>query len=189
MTLFEYLAVSVSIVLSLGVIRILDGLPLVLSRDRRHWIHVLWVGNVLGMHIQLWWMFWSYHGVVAWSYPKFILVLIAPAIAYSLALTLVTRDPDGIVSWLDHFYRVRTRFFFLFALAFCGIALSTWTVLDQPFLHPVRAIQASFIAFFFIGARFSHPRLHAILPVVMLALFVLAIVFVFNEPAPLIPGG
>ena len=75
MTLFEYLAVAVAVVLSFGAIRLLDGLPHVLARDRRHWVHTIWVVNVLWLHAQFWWVFWSYSGDVAWNYPKFLLAL------------------------------------------------------------------------------------------------------------------
>ena len=38
MTLFEYITVVVSIVLSFGMIRLLDGLRPALSREGRYWV-------------------------------------------------------------------------------------------------------------------------------------------------------
>ena len=52
MTLFEYLAIFLSIVLSFGVIRLLDGMPSALKQGRGHVIHSLWVISLLFVHVQ-----------------------------------------------------------------------------------------------------------------------------------------
>ena len=187
MTLFEYLAVSVSIVLSFGVIRLLDGLPHVLKSERRYWVHIIWVVNVLWAHAQLWWTFWSYNTVVVWNYPRFLLALLAPAVLYSIAITVVPSASGSVSSWRKHFYLVRVRFCMLFAFWFVAIALSTWLVLGQPFVHPLRAIQGSFVLFFIVGAYSRSPKVHGVLAVVFLVLLLLSVLFFFAGPAPLNP--
>ena len=186
MTLFEYLAVSVSIVLSFGVIRMLDGLPEALARDRRHWIHTLWVVNLLWMHVQLWWAFWSYSGRTVWNYPRFLLSLAAPALLYSLAITLIPRDTSEVSSWGDHFSRVRVRFCVLFALLWISLVLSTWLVLGLPLVHPLRAWQAIFLLLFLVGTRVSTPRFHGALAIAFVGMLVYSVVTGFLQPAPLL---
>lgn len=187
MTLFEYLAVSVSIVLSFGVIRLLDGIPAALSRDRRYWLHVVWIVNVLWLHAQSWWTFWSYSNSVEWNYPRFMLALAAPAILYSVDITLVSGQPGEISSWRDHFYRVRLRFCVLFALWFLAVTLSTWLVLGQPFFNTVRAWQGGFVVMFLVGAVWRDPRVHGGMAAVFMALLLYSVVLGFFRPAPLSP--
>ena len=114
-TLFEYLAVLISIVLSFGIIRLLDGLPSAFVQGRRYAIHVSWIIVVLWIHVQFWWVFWSYSVDVAWNYPRFLVVLAAPLLLYSVAITLVPRDSSAVQSWREHFYHVRVRLFSLLA--------------------------------------------------------------------------
>ena len=59
MTLFEYITVVVSIVLSFGMIRLLGGLRPALSREGRYWVHVAWVGIKLLNLLLFWWGFWN----------------------------------------------------------------------------------------------------------------------------------
>jgi hypothetical protein len=67
MTLFEYIAVAVSIVLSFGAVHLLDGLPQALDRARSLWPQTLLVINLLWLHVHFWWVFWSYHRVETWK--------------------------------------------------------------------------------------------------------------------------
>ena len=43
MTIFEYLSVSISILLSLAIVRLLNGLPHLTTSPKRYWVHVGWV--------------------------------------------------------------------------------------------------------------------------------------------------
>ena len=187
MTLFEYLAVFLSIVLSFGVIRLLDGLPPALTQGRRYSIHATWVILVLLMHVQYWWVFWSYSTGVTWNYPRFLVVLASPLLLYSLAITLVPREPDRVESWRDHFYHVRARFCYLFACWFVAVALANLTVLGQPLLNPLRLGQGVVLILFLVGAVSRRPWYHGFLAVLIVVLMVSFVSSTFLEPAPLIP--
>ena len=185
MTLFEYLATFVSIVLSFGVIRLLDGLPAAVQRGRRYAIHLTWVIAVLWTQVQFWWAFWSYNTGVAWNYPSFLLILASPFLLYSLAITLVPRDSGTVGSWRDHFYHVRARFYYLFACWFVAVGLGNWFVLDQPFLHPLRLFQGIFVTLFLTGVVSKRPWFHGLLVASFIAMLAFSVVFMFLEPAPL----
>ena len=185
MTLFEYLAVFLSIILSFGVIRLLDGLPFAVTRGRGYSIHITWVFCILWMHVQYWWVFWSYSTGVAWNYPRFLLVLASPLLLYSLAITLVPRDPDRVEFWRDHFYRVRARFFYLFACWFLAVGLANWIVLGQPLLNRLRLGQGVFLTLFLVGAVSRRPSYHGFLAVLIVVAAVVMVTTTFIEPAPL----
>ena len=185
MTLFEYLTVLLSIVLSFGVIRLLDGLPAAFRRERRDPLHTTWVINVLLLHVQYWWAFWSYSAGVEWNYPSFILALGSPLLLYSLAITLVPREPEQVESWRDHFARVRRRFFHLFAAWILALGLANWLVLGQPFINGLRIGQAAFILLFLAGAAFRQRWLHWLLVALSVVLLVVFAASTFFQPAPL----
>ena len=185
MTLFEYLAVFVSIVLSFGVIRLLDGVPVVVRHDRRYLIHVTWVFIILFMHVNYWWVLWSYNIDIAWNYPRFLLVLASPVLLYSLAITLVPRDTDSVESWRDHFYSVHARFFGLFAFWWLVIGLANLFVLSQPLINGLRLTQGTFIVLCLVGAVTKRPRFHGLLAAATLINAVFLVVLIFFQAGPL----
>ena len=110
MTLFEYLAIAFSLVLSFSAIRLVGGLPHALRREGRYWVHVAFVVGLLFSVTNAFWVFWSFREI-SWNYPKFLLALLNPGILYLLAATLVPENPETVRSWRDHYYAVRRRFF------------------------------------------------------------------------------
>ena len=187
MTLFEYLAVFLSIVLSFGVIRVLDGLPAAVRPGRVYSVHVTWLIVVLWLHVQYWWVFWSYSTGVSWTYPDFLLALASPLLLYSLAITLVPRDSDSVESWREHFYRVRPRFFYLFAAWIVTVGVANWLVLGQPLLNRLRLGQGTFFLLCLGGALSKRTRFHAIFAILIVLSGFLFVTRTFLQPAPLAP--
>ena len=116
---FAYLSVLTSIVLALGITRLLSGLGRVLqSRGRVHiyWVHLLWALNVFLFLVLNWWILFRWHVQQEWSFFLFLFVLLSPTIAFLLAVLLM---PDPFEDGLDlkqHFYNNQRWFFTLGAL-------------------------------------------------------------------------
>jgi hypothetical protein len=88
LTLFEYLAVIVSVIIGLGLTRILEGVGRVLearARVQLYWVHLVFTGIVFLGHLLFWWLFWSSREVQAWSFFPFLFLLLQPIILYLLA--------------------------------------------------------------------------------------------------------
>ncbi len=186
MTLFEYLSVGYSIVLSLTIVRLLGGLPAALASDRRYWVHVAWIGIVLIRSLLFWWSFWSYHEVAAWNFFSFALVLLVPGLLYIMAAALIPDSPSSVGSWQAHFYAVHRRFFTILALSFLFTIAASHLVLDVPLLHPLRGVQVFFFVVALAAAATSNSRFHGVLAVTVLFLIVPTIVFFFLEPGQLV---
>lgn len=187
MTLFEYLFVLVSIVLSFGIVRLLDGFPFALKPGRRYGIHAAWVGFALWLHMHVWWVLWSYSGDVGWNYPRFLVVLADPLLLYSVAITLVPRDPTSVPSWREHFYGVRARFFALLACWMIVVSLANWLVLGHPFLSGVRLAHLAFVAICCLGMLSARPRVQGAVVVLSAALLASSVAISFLEPGSLRP--
>lgn len=182
MTLFEYLSVLVSIILSFGIIRLLEGLPAAMKKDGGYLIQGLWVIIALWLHIHVWWVLWSYREA-AWDYPRFLIVLADPLLLYSLAITLVPRDLTPGGSWRDHFYRVRVRVFVLLAAWMAVVSVLNWRVLDYPLLSRIRLGHLGFIALCGVGAASSRPKVQGFVVGLTVVVMVLMIGFFFAPGA------
>ena len=186
MTLFEYLSVGYSIVLSLTVVRLLGGLSAAVVIGRRYWIHIFWIGFVLIRSLLFWWSFWSNHDVESWNFFSFSLVLLAPGILFVMASMLIPDDAGSILSWRVHFYAIHRRFFITMALSLLIVVAQSHVLLDVPLLHPLRAFQASFFVFSLIGAATKSARFHAFLVVTSPLVLLPVIVFFYLEPSQLV---
>ena len=118
---FSYLSVLISIVLALGMTRVLAGVGEMLqARSRRHiyWVHVVWAVNVFIYLVIAWWVFYRWRYQQPWTFLLFVFVLISPTILYLAALLLFPREGaiDESVNYKTHFYANHRAFFIILAL-------------------------------------------------------------------------
>ncbi len=173
MTLFEYLSVAFSIVLSLAAVRLLSGLSVAFAPERRYWPHAMWIVFALLTSALVWWNFWSFREV-SWNFFEFLLVLLAPALIYLQAAALVPENPSLVRSWREHFFTARKRLFVALGSFFLLAAGISWLLLDFPLLHPARVVQASGFGLALSGAVSTNKRFHDVLPFIFLALLSIA---------------
>ena len=102
MTIFEYLAISFSLVFSFTAMRLLAGLPYAVRRERVYWVHFSFVCVQLILTVVIFWAFWSYRDT-EWTLPRFLLALGSPALIYFNACTLIPENPGAIESWREYF--------------------------------------------------------------------------------------
>jgi len=170
MSQFEYVAIAVSLVLSFGVVRILNGFSHVLNGENRYWVHTLWVVVSLANFAVAWWGFWSASDVPAWHLGSFLAALMYPALLYVGAALLVPGDASRITRWRSHFYGVRRPLFltYLVATVFAlgvGIVAAEWSTLEL-------LGGSIFTAIYTVGLVSRDERVHRTLVIVALATFV-----------------
>ena len=71
MSPFEYLSVLISIILALGMTRVLAGVGEMLqarSHRRIYWVHVLWIVNVFLYLVVAWWIFYRWRNQQPWTF-------------------------------------------------------------------------------------------------------------------------
>lgn len=159
-SLFEYISVSIAIVLSFGVVRLLDGAPSAFAQGRRYWPHSLWLAIKFLHHFMIWWSVWGIRNA-NWDFMSFFAQLAPPVVLYLQASALVTSSADAITDWRTHFYGVRKRFFGLniaFALA---VPFSASLAMGRlPAGSPV-LVSAAIIALSILGFRSASHRVQA----------------------------
>jgi len=128
---------AVSVFMSFGVVRLLDGLRATLNSDRRYWVHSSWVVIRLASYVLLWWGSWSAREYESWNLFQFSLWLVPFGLLYLQSTALVTTHPGDIKDWRSHFYEIRTWFFATNIFFIVTLFLSTTGFGAIPILHPL----------------------------------------------------
>jgi hypothetical protein len=99
---FNYVAVLVSIVIGLGVTRVLSQLSEAIQaqdRQRNYWVHTLWMINLFIFLMLSWWVFYRWKAAPEWNFFLFMWVTVAPTLLYlasvcfALARILLRKPP------------------------------------------------------------------------------------------------
>ena len=186
MTIFEYLAIGYSLILSFAVLRALSGVPYAVGSPGRYWVHVLWLATALAYCLVAFWAFWAYRNV-EWIFAEYILVLAIPALMYVFSSLLVPPDPTRVTSWRDHFFGVRLPLFSTGILLEVTIILSNQSALDVDPLHPTQISHYVLVAIYAIGLASTKPALHAILPLAYASVIAADILIALPRPDWVVP--
>ena len=169
MTLFEYLAIAISLAFSFAAMRLVGGLPYAAQPGRRYWVHLVLVCVSLVAAVNVFWIFWSYRDS-SWTLPRFWLALSVPGLMYYCACTLIPENASAVADWRSHYYSVRRRYF---------VGLTVWSVLilsaatimlEMPWSHPARLGQGGMLLLGFLGSASASERVHSGIAVVLLLL-------------------
>jgi hypothetical protein len=179
MSLFEYVAVIVAVIIGLGVTQILQGVGGLLearTRVRLYWVHLVFTGIILVGHLQFWWLFWSSRQVEAWSFFPFLFLLIQPVILYLIS-TLCFPDFSGTgkIDLKEFYYRNHRWFFGLLALLMLLIILRDVLFRSVPLISQGNAVTGCVLLIGLAGAISRKPWIHAILAVLAATAMLIAL--------------
>lgn len=119
MTPFEYIAFLTSIVIALGITRILTGFGKILQfRGGIHfyWVHTVWAGNVFLWLLLDWWILYRWRTFEDWTFFLLLFVLLSPIATFLLTVLLFPEPFDAGTDLKDHFLGNHRWFF---AIAAC----------------------------------------------------------------------
>jgi len=181
MTLFEYLSVATSIVLSLSVAQVLRNLRTVFDSAKRYWVHAVWTVAVLILHLLVWWIFWAYRDVESWNFATFTLVLLNPGILFVASNTLVSREPK-VESWTEHYFSIRRPFFATIGLMPLGTLMRDGILFGTPVLIPGHTPEALATIICALGWSSQSRRVHAFLAPAYLLVIMAGTAYVWFQP-------
>jgi len=184
MTLFEYLAAAYTLLLSFAVARLVFGLPSATLQDRRYWVHLVLVAAFAFTLAAFFWSFWSFRDV-AWTFPRFLLILSVPVLALLMASTLIPGSPDNVESWRDFYYSVRLTYFSAWIVLSFLLAINSTVLIDMPFTHPARLAELILAAFGVVGVSSSNPRVHGAMAICMIGFAAFVSSMVLLDPGSL----
>ena len=102
-----------------------------------------------------------------------------------MASTLIPASPDGVESWKDFYYSVRSKYFSGWIAGFFLVAVTTTVLVDMPFAHPARLVQFSLAAVGVIGVSSSNPKVHGAIAVCLIGIAAFVSSAVLFEPGSL----
>jgi len=179
MTLFEYISVAFSVVLSLSAAQIFANIRFFLDPARRDWVHALWVVHLLVLHVIVWWSGWALRDA-SWNLATFSLALSGPALLYVTVNILVPSDRSG--SLREHFLANRTLFFTARGLLVIISLAISYMLLDTPFLTRARLSAVVLLTICAVGIASANYRVQIALAILGLLLEVFVIGYFRFEP-------
>ncbi len=152
---FEYLSVLISIILALGMTRVLGGVGEMLqarSHRRIYWMHAIWIINLFLYLVIAWWIFYRWRNLESWRFLLFVFVLISPTLLYLASLLLFPRegDIDAAIDYKTHYYSNHRAFFILFAL-FTPVDIADSLLKGVPHFLALGPIYFISNALYFVG--------------------------------------
>ena len=168
MTHFEYVAVIVSIILGLGIVRLLSSLDQIFSKDR-YWPHAVWVITIFWMHTQNWWAFWDMRNL-SFNVVLYSLWVGFVSLMYLCTVALTSRKNDEI-AWKEHYYGQKNWFFGVLIVTIIAAIFVSLLFFDASFLHPYRALQTSLLLLAILSFFSEREKVHEVVSVLFLVLF------------------
>ena len=171
MSLFEFLMVLVSIIISLGIAEILKGSARLLrcrNTVQHYWVHGVLVIFIFVALLQQWWEIWGVRNVSEWTFLGLLMMLSGPIGLYLIA-QLVFPQPIRGASIREYYFGGMRPVWWL------GLATVTLATLFRPIIlgDPLLTIDnaTSFLGFagFIILGLSRNSVVHAILVPTFLA--------------------
>jgi hypothetical protein len=169
---FDYVTVMVSVVVGLGLTRLLaaigDYVP-IRRRVKTYWVHSCWILALLLMTLNIWWVFWELRSITVWTSREFVWIVLGPS-AFVIACHLAV--PDLSTEPLDlerYYYDTNEVFFGLLAFTVAWGTVTEPLLGLSPFFVGFRPLQMGVVALLIACALSKDRRLHAVVTIILLA--------------------
>jgi hypothetical protein len=177
---FEYVTILVSIILGLGITKILSSLAELLydfKKVRFFWVHTIWVILILYIHVQEWFILYELKGYPAWKLPVFLFILIYPITLFLAASMLFpVIDKNEEVDLKTFFSNNYKPLYFLFLICIVLSLIFNLWLLDVAFKQQVFLIVLLLITSFLLLQKKLTVRIHQAFAVLLLFFAIASIV-------------
>ena len=165
--------------------RLLSGLSPCLQESKRYPVQVAWVFALMLVGVMQWWVFWRTSRVL-WTPTRFLYALSVPAVLFYRAGILLGDAPHEVLSFRDHFYDSRVRFFVLGVVASVQIGLTPWVFGIIPWLSvaPIHSSTAILAVLSLAGLVFKTHGAHTVIVVLTLLLAIAGFYVIPALPPP-----
>ncbi len=121
MSSFEFISILMSIVIGLGVTNLLAGAGRAFYRRRQNpmdEVHIVFTAATLLVLVLNWWVAFKWNSEVAWSFDKFLALIVWTIALYMLTIFLYPPDLSEEEEHRDRFQQNRAGYYWAF-IAFC----------------------------------------------------------------------
>lgn len=181
---FEYVSILISIILGLGITQILSSFSDLLYHYKKvkfYWPHTVWIGFVMFLHIQDWFITYQLKSKMIWNLPEILFILLYPIILYITAKMLIPSNDDHDKFDMKAYYL--SHFHVIFILISLTILLSI--LFNIFFLNMIIFQQIPLIVFFGVTnflslKRIKNELIHKILSIILLVSVVFSVILEKN---------
>jgi hypothetical protein len=116
---FSYVSGLTSVILALGIARLLVGVGKLLekrSQVKLYWVHLMWVANIFLFIVLEWWVLFRWQTQSTWSFYLFMFLLASPTVVFLLCVMLFHDPLPASIDFKEHYYHNHRWFFALGAL-------------------------------------------------------------------------
>jgi hypothetical protein len=119
MDAFSYVSIVPSIIIALGMTRLLTGVGKILEKRGKihtYWVHELWSLNVFLFMVLNWWILIRWESEQTWTFPLFLFLLLTPIVSFLLSVMLFREPLDDSTDFEKNYYDDHRWFFSLAAI-------------------------------------------------------------------------
>jgi hypothetical protein len=138
MSSFEFISILMSIIIGLGVTNLLAGTGRAFYRRRQNpmdEVHVVFTAATLLVLVLNWWVAFKWNSEVAWSFDKFLALIVWTIALYMLTIFLYPPDLSQEEEHRGRFQRNRAGYYSTF-IAFCLLDIAQ-TAIRGDLFHPI----------------------------------------------------
>jgi hypothetical protein len=163
---FSHIRVVLSMVVSLGIARLLSGAARFVQhpkRQRAYSVHLLWALSLLLSMLHFWWWEFSLTQLPVWRFETYVFVVGYAALYFFLCAILFPDDLAEYSGYQDYFMSRRGWFFGLLATTYVVDLVDTWIKGAEHFAargteYPIR--NAACVLLCLLAARTANARFH-----------------------------
>ncbi|MFZ4285371.1 hypothetical protein [Variovorax sp. HJSM1_2] len=172
---FSHIRVVLSMVVSLGIARLLSGAARFVQhpkRQRAYGVHLLWALSLLLSMLHFWWWEFSLSYLPVWRFETYVFVVAYAALYFLLCAILFPDDLAEYDGYKDYFMSRRGWFFGLLASTYVVDLVDTWIKGAEHFAargteYPIR--NAVCVLLCLLAARTANAHFHLVFVVLSLA--------------------
>ncbi|GMR17120.1 MAG: hypothetical protein BMS9Abin32_178 [Gammaproteobacteria bacterium] len=177
MSLFEFVLVMTSLVLAIGVTRLLQHLAAIVRCRNTlliDWVPLTWMIILFLAVASYWWSLWDFRDL-EWTFPSFFFLFLSPTLQYVAISLLVSTDvTEHGASLAAGFEKIRSPFFLVMMTFQLMVAFDGWLFGVEPAWNSLRLVQFFIIGMYFVGAVVAKPLVQKTVALSILGIFVVA---------------
>lgn len=181
MDVFSYISIIPSIIIALGITRLLTGVGRILERRgkvQNYWVHMLWALNLFVFMVLTWWIMIRWEPQLQWSFPLFMFLLLTPTITFLMSVILFPEPFEAIMNFKENYYDDH-RWFFALAAVLPSLDFIDTTLKGVPHLiaqGPVYIITIILLTILTVVAAFTknqtYHKFFAIFFLIYISIFI-----------------
>ena len=168
MEAYLHIRVLFSLLLGLGVSRLLAGAAKIVQHPKEYkvyWVHLLWALFLFLYLIHFWWWEFRLAAVKQWTFPLYFFIAVYAVMLYFLCVLLFPEEMADYAGFKEYFYSRRQWIFALLAIVFVLDILDTF-IKGRDYVHALGAFYyirtALYIVLSVAAIKIKNEKFHAV---------------------------